>query len=171
MQMVGAAAAMALSLVGCAMGSSAQGTAAAPNPETPFHAEGEVASQQGTAAWSSTRVVGPKIDMSRRADGTWAGRIGDLVVDVSVQPGRVVGSDLTAAYSRTGDKTVITGLLHGQMIRYEFDAQHVNVSSLNRSLSLTRDLGTGGDVRISSAADAADAPEPQLTFAMIGAFM
>ncbi len=58
-------------LLGCQ-----HGAASASAQSTPFQPTGSIAFNRGSASFDATRVVGPRINVTMRSDGTWAGNAG-----------------------------------------------------------------------------------------------
>lgn len=155
---------------GCATtgGSTSDSPSAA---QTEFKPKGEISWAEGGASWDETRVMGPKINVSRRGDGSWAGEIAGNIIDVNVYPNRISGSNLTMALSKEGEKIVITGQVHAIMVRYEYDGKVLLARTGTKSVTVPR---TGpnsfGDITLNGEAVSANPPEPQFALALVAAF-
>src|SRR5688572_18157055 len=102
-------------LPGCKHGESA--------PEAPFVPLGEVIYKGGGASFSETRVVGPRVNLSRRSDGSWGGTLMDQAVDVSVNGDKVRGVHLQLNREAGPAGVIFTGQWLGRILRFEIDAE------------------------------------------------
>src|SRR5215475_402140 len=92
---------VSLLLYGCVTTDSAQGE---------FVPSGSITTYMGMgASFNSTRVVGPKINCTQRADGTWGGTIGANgvgtvggmeAIDATFSDGALVGANIRLNISR-----------------------------------------------------------------------
>jgi hypothetical protein len=95
---------------------------------------GEVSMGGVTAAFHERYVFGPNISLSRREDGTWAGWVHRVPVELShVGPDRLVGANVHLWFTRTGGLNEVRGLWWGRPIRFTFKADEVNIRFGNRS--------------------------------------
>ena len=87
---------LALALGMLALGACATTSSGAPAAaEAEFVKTGEIFyTRGGSAAFSADRVVGPNINFSKRADGTWAGVLKDQLYNLKVSEGRMVANNL-----------------------------------------------------------------------------
>ena len=161
----------ALMLCSCLRG-PASTTASAEDDFTPT---GEVQFRQRSAAFNDTRVVGPNVNLSQRADGSWGGRMLGEPVDVNQYVDSIggVGFNLTMHPSPEGQ--VVTGQWHGEIIRIELHETTVMVRTGKESFTLPSygrgRYGSEGQFRLSGQAALASPPFPQFAFAMVGAFL
>lgn len=119
--------ALGLACAGCQPGAQTAG------PPREFVALGRVDFRNFSAAFSDDRVVGPAIDVSRRGDGSWAGRIRGAVVDVNVYRGAVRGSGLTASWEETPDGVVVDSSCYGHLLHVAVNGQAFAVRSAGRA--------------------------------------
>jgi hypothetical protein len=87
-------------------------------PRAPeFVATGEFRASIGkSAAWDEWRVVGPRVNLTRNADGTWDGTAGPMMsgFHLEVEPGRLSGPNLSLSIQRMADGFVeVGGLFFG----------------------------------------------------------
>lgn len=166
--------ALALAAAGCkSTGEVAPEPGAVPAGE--FKPLGEIRFRSGSASFDESRVVGPHVNVSRRADGSWAGNLMEGTVDVSVYPDRVVGVGLTLAIERKSDTNIITGQYQGRILRFEVGAEQllIRTPSISTTLPRTGDgmYGRDGVVRFFGQAADADPPWPQFGLALAAAFL
>ncbi len=142
--------------------------------ERPFEPTGAVQYLARGAAFSATRVVGPNVNLSKRADGSWGGRLLDQPVDVNEYENRIGGVDFTLQLVATPTGQLVTGQWKGESIRFELDQAMVRVRAGGESFTLGAHgpghYGAAGEFELSGDAARAAPPFPQLAFAMIGAF-
>jgi hypothetical protein len=168
-------------------------TTPAPGETKPrdFQATGEVffdAQSAGTSvAFSDFRMVGPRVNMTRAADGTWRGNIGDREMIVKVQPGRITGDgvDLFVVKKPGKASTVsVQGMYFQRQVWFTFKAGEIQGTTDGGSCSFdlnpaqapgywTGGVGCGGNIRMGTlqltgtAANLGEPPMPQLVFALI----
>jgi hypothetical protein len=143
---------------------------------TEFKPTGEVRVYDRSASWDAVRVRSPKINVSKRTDGSWGGMLGDRAIDVSVTPTRISGVDFTLSRD-TSDaaRTVITGQFYGKIYRFEFDATQAMVRAPTISFTLQGRVpgkneivyGPMQNMRLIGEAGADDPPWPQFGFALV----
>jgi hypothetical protein len=96
--------------------------------------EGEISIGGQTAAFHETHVFGPQISLSRREDGTWAGRVHGTPVELSHEgPDRLVGSNVHLQFTQTDTMSEVRGLWFGQQVRFTFKQDKVSIRLGNRS--------------------------------------
>jgi hypothetical protein len=146
-------------------------------PPAAFKPTGEVifssSGISGGSTFDATRVVGPRVNMSQRGDGSWAGTLQDGSVDASLYPNRLAGVDLTLTQEKKPDGVIITGQYQGRILRFEVDSQKFVARTPNRSFTLTKNgEGTYGSGALKLTGDAAlpNPPWPQFALALVGAF-
>jgi hypothetical protein len=122
-------------------------------------------------------VVGPDVNVSRRADGSWAGWLQGDVVDVTVVSNRMVGAGLDVEMTPRagGDGVLILGQWQGRLVRFELSEKEVAARVPGRSFNLRRVehgvFGPQGELKLSGEALALRPPFPQIAFALLGAVM
>lgn len=165
-RVVALTAALTLALLGC--GSSQT------HHLPPFEKTGEIVLRNGGASFDEYRVVGPRINMSERPDGTWAGTIRDQVWDVSVTDTEIRGVNIQLKLQRLKGGIIIRGLAEGGINHFEISPGGLLVSSPRGSLTLPRysptSFGPDGQVKFVGEAGTEQPPWPQIAFALIGAF-
>ncbi len=146
---------------------------------TEFKATGEVRAHERTASFDAVRVRNPKMNLTRRTDGSWGGTFADHGVDVSVDETSVRGADFTLSRKdSTPEKLIITGQFQGRIYRFELDAQQAVVRAPNTSLTLlgrtVQDNGVAygarGELVLLGDAGKEAPPWPQVAFALMAAF-
>jgi hypothetical protein len=160
----------ALLLVGC--------KTAEPVPEAlsdKFTATGEIAYQGVGASFDQNRVVGPLVNLTRRTDGSWGGRLRDEPMDVSVYAARVTGVNFTMAWEPSADGgTAITGQWNGGIMRFETSGDTLLIRTPRHSLTMNRhdasSFGPFGELVLKGEAGLKTPPMPQFGFAMMAAF-
>jgi hypothetical protein len=94
-----------------------------------FHALGELRSTMGrSAAFDGWRVVGPEINLSRSADGSWHGSAGPRMASVHLAPGlgTLSGPGLFITIERAADGFIeIGGLRHGERFTVRISPQRL----------------------------------------------
>ncbi len=142
--------------------------------EPPFQPTGGVQYLARGAAFNATRVVGPNVNLSKRADGSWGGRLLDQPVDVNEYENRIGGVEFTLQVVATPTGQLVTGQWQGESIRFELDQAQIRVRAGAESFTLGAHgpghYGAAGELALSGDAAQATPPFPQLAFAMIGAF-
>jgi hypothetical protein len=167
---------LSLLLYGCATTDSAQGD---------FVPSGSITTYMGMgASFSSTRVVGPKINVSQRPDGSWGGTIGASGVgstggmegiDAEFKDGALVGANIRLNIARSGGLTTITGQWKNRIVRFEVEADQLRVRTDTRSNDFPRVGGPGeygGRAGVTLHGEAIVAPPtPAFALAMLGSFI
>lgn len=166
-------------LLGCASGPHEVGSLAL--FEGDFRPTGEVAlagriplvdTQASGATFNQERIVGPNVDVSRRSDGTWAGRIYDEPVTIDAAGTQISGANLTARISREGRQLVVGGVWGNGPIRIVINPQEIRVATPRGAFTLPNTgPGSYGDqqqLQLSGeAAEVLAAPQPQLAVALL----
>ena len=88
--------------------------AAPPDPE--FRATGEVVGRGSSAAFDDWRVVGPKVNLTRRGDGTWAGDLGGTEVLLTPSDGRLSGAGADLHFLLRDGVVLVRGRVGGRDI-------------------------------------------------------
>jgi hypothetical protein len=91
--------------------------------KTDFQPIGRIDFRGFGAAFADDQVVGPNVNVSRRADGSWTGRIRDSIVDVNVYSAAVRGSGLTASWDEAPGGVIIHSVCYGQILRIEVNEE------------------------------------------------
>ena len=165
----------ALAMVWMAAGCAGSGASTTKGPPPDFKPEGAVYSVFDNASFDANNVVGSKIDMHKRADGTWAGRLNDEIIDINVYPDRFAGANLRLNIERQPGGYVLTGLFLENQIRFEVLADHFLASTKAHNVKLAASgpgrYGPLGEVHFDNKAAGADAPMPQTALALLAAFV
>jgi len=106
-----------------------------------------VASGNG-ARFNAKQVIGPKVQVSQRSDGTWVGTIrGDAgtptPIDATFQGGQFVGSNIRLGIAREGRQTTIVGSFQDTIVRFEVTAMDIRVRTGSRSDNYVKIAGEG----------------------------
>jgi len=143
-----------------------------------------VASGNGSR-YNSTRVVGPKVQLNQRSDGTWGGMIygnagTPTPIDATFQGGQFVGSNIRLTITREGGETRIFGSIQDRIVRFEVGPTQIRVftsstSVTGRSETYVKLAGPGeygGPQSLTLEGEAQQAPPtPAFALAMVGAFI
>ncbi len=151
---------------------------APPLPETltEFVPTGEIVIGSMGASFDSVRVRKPNVNLTKRADGSWGGVIGNTGIDVSVTSKRVTGVGLTLVLEESGGEkgTIITGQWKGSILRFEITAEQALIRTPTFSTTLSRSspntFGSRGELVFKGEAALAEPPWPQFALAMLAAF-
>jgi hypothetical protein len=163
-----------LALGACATTTSTSGEAAA--PEADFVKTGEIVyTRGGSAAFSADRVVGPNINFSKRADGSWAGVLKDQLYNVKVSPGRMVANNLLFTWEESLEGFRGEGRLQGRYFRFEVNEQQLIIRASNQSLTLPASGpgiygNTTNSVQLKGDAATLPPPMPQFALTLMGIF-
>ncbi|MBK7859349.1 MAG: hypothetical protein IPJ65_12150 [Archangiaceae bacterium] len=149
--------------------------AAAAEPED-YSPTGSVSSQGRVATFSADRVVSPTANLSRRADGSWAGTLGARAIDVAVTRDALRGVDVNLTVTRTKGRTAFEGLVAQRPFRLELTEGRIEVrwgqsvqqyvrekDGAWRTLSMATPYG----LALEGQAAEPSPPEPQLVLAFI----
>jgi hypothetical protein len=85
-------------------------------PDPDFRATGEVVSRDSSAAFNDWRVVGPKVNLTRRGDGTWAGDLGGADVLLTPSEGRLSGAAADLHFLLRDGQILVRGRVGGRDI-------------------------------------------------------
>jgi hypothetical protein len=104
-------------LLGCAAGSETllpltPMPDGAPPPE--FLAMGEIQAHDRSAAFSDWRVVGPRVNMTRRDDGSWAGDLLGESYVLRPGEGQISGAGADVFFVRSGREVIVRGILNAR---------------------------------------------------------
>lgn len=149
----------------------------------PFEPTGGVKRYGGTATFDAVRVRGPGVEMTKRTDGTWGGRLQAWEFEVSVHGNTISGVETRNLRQVTqggfsmvnsGDEqdVVVDGVIDHYRYHFEVHPDRFVVGEGARQRVLMRnDDGTyGPDHNVVLGGDAGGGlpPWPQIAFAMIG---
>jgi len=151
---------------------------APPGGEAPFVSEGEVV-YRGSAAYDSTRVRGPNVNMALTRDGSWGGNLLRKDVLLQVTPDRISGAGVNLVVSRDANAISVEGLISGIRVRVKASRDSFVGRVGDRQVECTRSpdgiwfLSGGASrvaaIRFKGTADRIpDVPMPQWIFAVIG---
>ena len=161
--------ALAVAFLGCATSSGSTATSA----DAPL--TGEIKCAFSGSSFGPTRVVGPKVNMTQRSDGTWGGTMGDQPIDADYKNGKLSGGpNLTLVISKVGDKTVITGQFKNRILRYEISEAGLMIRTDVRSVDYPKSspgtYGYAGEVKFLGEAEKAPLT-PAFALAVASAFL
>lgn len=158
------------SVAACATSTSGQ-AAEAPTSKPGFTPQGEFTSTRGySASFDETRVVGPRVEVSQRDDGTWAGVLLGNPVTVTLEGQRLVGPNFEFTWTQTENGLDGRGVVRGQLVRVTVDEENLYIrnGAQNWSLQKTSE-GVYQDTRstITLKGRALELPMPQTMFALL----
>ena len=175
----------ALALAVGALSAAPEEPATPPPPPQPgsgeiaFVSDGEVSTNRGSAAYDSTRVRGPKVNMALTREGLWGGSLVGKDVVLKVTPDRVSGAGVNIVVSRDAKTISAEGLIGGVRVRVEATRDSFVARVGDRQLECTRGPGgiwspsgqsaTAAIVFKGTANRMPDVPVPQWIFAVLGA--
>lgn len=149
----------------------------------PFVPTGEVKRYGGAATFDAVRVRGPGVEMTKRTDGSWGGRLQAWEFEVSVNGKTISGVELqnrravtqgqfTMANSGDEQDVVVDGIIDHYQYHFEVHPDRVVLGKGPQQRVLGRNPdGTYGpehNVVMSGDAGGGLPPWPQIAFAMIG---
>lgn len=139
----------------------------------PFVPNGGIKGNIGSASYSAHAVRGPRINIARRSDGSWAGELKGQAIDVSVHGDRVVGVNTHMKIEKKPHLLTITGQFNGRMFRFEVTPVHLmaRTDTHSRDLPLTGPAGHYSEVTFTGNAVGENRPEPQFAFALLSTFL
>jgi hypothetical protein len=100
-----------------------QAPAFEPVGELLFSARGD---SNATVSFDGTRIVGPRVNLTRREDGTWAGNMGDQEIDVTVSADTIVGANVKLHLEPVQAGVRMKGLWFGERISLELDGKKLS---------------------------------------------
>ena len=167
---------LAMRALACAEGSAGSGSAS-----YDFQPTGGITIASGNGArFNATQVMGPKIQVSQRSDGSWGGTIKGVAgsptpIDATFQGGQFVGANIRLSIVREGGQTTIVGSFQDKIVRFEVTATEVRVRTGSRSDNYVKLPGEGeygGPQSMRLEGEAIQAPPtPAFALAMLGAFI
>ncbi len=165
---------LAMLALACAEGASSAGS-------TGFTPTGGITVASGNGArFNANQVVGPKVSLSQRSDGSWGGwirtaGISNTPIDATFQGGQFVGANIRLSISRDSGQTTIVGSVNDRIVRFEVTATEVRVRTGARSETYVKLAGPGeygGPQSLTLEGEAQQAPPtPAFALAMLGAFI
>jgi hypothetical protein len=170
-----------VSLAMLALASCAEGAAGAGSDGSDFVPTGGIVVASGNGArFNATRVVGPKVQISQRPDGSWGGSIygssgSRTPIDATFQGGQFVGSNIRLSISREAGLTTVVGSFQDRIIRFEVTAAEIRVRTGSRSENYVKLEGPGEyggpqSVKLEGEAQSAP-PTPAFALAIMGSFI
>jgi len=172
---------ISLAMLALACAEGAAGTGAAD-----FQPTGGIRVASGNGSrFNPTRVVGPKVQISQRSDGTWGGMIyGNAAtptpIDATFQGGQFVGSNIRLTIIRENGQTQIFGSVQDRIVRFEVSPTAIKVFTSStvatgRSETYVKLAGPGeygGPQSLTLEGEAQQMPPtPAFALAMVGAFI
>ena len=134
---------------------------------------GEIRLRGGSASFNATRVFGPKVNVTRRSDGSWGGTLFDHALDVSVRGNTISGAYEKLYIEELPNGVNIDGLWREQMIHFVVSKDQflVNTPMLSFSVYRTADgvYGAREDVKLIGEAANLHPPMPQFALALVAA--
>lgn len=173
---------ISLAMLALACAGGASGSGATPD----FQPTGGITIASGNGArFNATRVVGPKVQINQRADGTWGGMLFGFAgtptpIDATFQGGQFVGSNIRLTIVRENGQTRIFGSVQDRIVRFELNASEIRVytsssARTGRSETYVRLGGPGefgGPQSLTLEGEAQQMPPtPAFALAMVGAFI
>jgi hypothetical protein len=144
-------------------------------PGSAFEPLGGVFYRGRSATFSADRIVGPEVDLIRRADGSWGGRMHGHTVDVDEYPGRIAGTNLKLSVQQSTQGLILAGLWLEEMVRFEITPQKLTIRTPKYALTLQATgpgtYGQDGLVRLTGGAAQLAPRMPQFALALAGAFL
>jgi hypothetical protein len=130
-----------------------------------------VSTNPGGASFNRERVVGVQVDVSKRNDGTWGGRINGAPVSINEAGTRITGSGVDINIKRNENEWVIGGYWINESIRIVLNDQEIRAQTPGRSFALKKIAdglyGEEGQLRFLGEAALPDPPMPQLAVALL----
>jgi hypothetical protein len=154
-----------------------------PEASRPFEPTGSVKRIGGVATFDAVRVRGPGVEMTKRTDGSWGGRVQAWEIEASVSGNTIAGvetralrpvSQSTFTMHNSGDEQdmVVDGILDHYEYHFEVhpDRVVIGAGARKRVLMKNDDNTYGPNHNVSLGGDAGGGlpPWPQIAFAMLG---
>ena len=170
---------LAMLALACAEGSASSGGA-------DFEPTGGIRVASGNGSrFNPTRVVGPKVQLNQRSDGSWGGMIygnagTPTPIDATFQGGQFVGSNIRLTITREAGQTRIFGSIQDRIVRFEVGPTEIRVFTSSstvtgRSETYVKLAGPGeygGPQSLTLEGEAQQMPPtPAFALAMVGAFI
>ncbi len=153
--------------------------AAVPAPATGVEILGEIVAipEGSSAAYGKTRVLGPKVNLTETAPGTWSGNIRTYDGVMEVTPKRISGVSMNIVVDRDGREWVAQGTWDGKRVRVSFEKEKITLRIDSRYYEMTRvtpdlyaTLPRGPGLRVKGDAAGPDPLWPQFFFAVLSSF-
>jgi hypothetical protein len=171
---------LAMLSLACAEGASGYGATADFQPTGGIR----VASGNGSR-FNATHVVGPKVQVNQRSDGTWGGSLygnsrTPTPIDATFQGGEFVGANIRLTITREGGQTRIFGSVQDRIVRFEMGPTEIRVYTASstrtgRSETYVKLAGQGeygGPQSLTLEGEAQQMPPtPAFALAVVGAFI
>ncbi len=149
-----------------------------PEANSEFKAEGEVNLRGRSASFDKYRIRSPRVNLTARTDGSWAGTLNEHAFDLSVDENSIRGVDLVLSKAdSTPGHIVITGQLQGKILRFEFDDKQAMIRGSVSNTYYGRAIqnsdtvyGPAGELMLKGAAGSMTPPWPQFGLALLAAF-
>lgn len=157
-------------LVGCAL------PQVLPEPSGEYEPVGEVQFSGGmSASFSSVSVRSPRMNVSKRSDGSWSGTFQNQPFDVSVSERAARGVGLVLALdANSAQGFEVEGQWQGRRVRFLVKPDTVAIHTTSANFDLTRvgnsAVGSAGEVELKGQANELPAPWPQAAFALLAVF-
>ncbi len=139
--------------------------------DSSYKPQGEFLSTRGySASFDETRVVGSRVNVSRRDDGSWAGILNGQPLTFTVEDHRIVGPNFEFTWTETDGGIDGRGIVRGQMVRVTVDAENLYIRNGPQNWSLWKTSeGVYQDSRstITLKGRALELPMPQTLFALL----
>jgi hypothetical protein len=153
-----------------------------------FQATGEIFSDaQGagtSAAFNDFRMVGPRVNMTRKDNGQWAGNIGPHEMILSVAPGRITGDGVDLYVVRKNVTVSVQGMYFQRQVWFTIKPGEIqgttdggacsfDMTPTSTAGTFRGGVGCGGNLRqgvlqlTGTAANIESPPMPQMVLALI----
>ena|SRR5262249_55840248 len=124
---------------------------------------GEVVTWKSSAKFTEVSVVGPKVNIYRRSDGTWAGMFQGVPIEITAYKDWIVGFELHLKVTRTPRFLIVDGSFRNRYVHYEWPTNPAVLESFWWSVYGS----TAGYVHATGTAARAHPPMPQLALALL----
>jgi hypothetical protein len=135
----------------------------------------------GDISFNRTHITGPGVNLSRRSDGTWAGKLGYSTVGITEAAGRLTGVQVNLSYESTNEALTIKGLWFSNNVRIELgqdlltvrigrfgsDFRRAGASRENCAVFMPTEASRPGAVELCAGADTRPV---ELTLALVALF-
>ncbi len=151
--------------------------AAAPAPGNEILGEIVAIPEGSSAAYGKTRVLGPKVNLTETAPGTWSGNIRAYDGVMEVTSKRISGVSMNIVMDRDGPDWVAQGTWDGKRVRVSFEKEKITLRIDSRYYEMTRvtpdlyaTLPRGPGLRVKGDAAGPNPLWPQFFFAVLSSF-
>jgi hypothetical protein len=90
-----------------------------------FEPTGEIYTRVSHVKFDDQQVIGPRVNMTRRSDGTWGGWLRGRPLDITLTENGIRGVGLTLYIKRNADYLVLHGYYENNAIRVEWPTEGV----------------------------------------------